>query len=107
MRKLNETLSPGRFLRHFMDRARPRTGRTAGARASLLEKRVGGSARCLFRCHGCLEPGDFVLEQSDALTQFLDRKQGEVLADLVRELSLRPLVVVDRGHGRLLKPASP
>src|SRR5947208_17188557 len=65
-----------------------------------LEKLIRGRAlRLLLRLVG-FEPRDLLVEQRDALVEFLDRQQRQVLPDLVRDLLLRPVVLIDRWHGR-------
>jgi hypothetical protein len=50
---------------------------------SRLEKTVGGGFRGALFGHGHLQPLDFRRHQRDALGQFLDRQQRQVLPDLV------------------------
>src|SRR4051812_1971633 len=64
-----------------------------------LEELVRGRAlRLLFHLVG-LEPRDLVLEERDAVVQFLNREQSQVLPDLVHELFLRAFLVVECRHG--------
>jgi hypothetical protein len=59
----------------------------------------GGAGRALFR-HIGLEPRDLLIEERDAGGKLLDREQGQVLADLVSDLLLRPIILVHRRHHR-------
>src|SRR3954463_3791663 len=63
-----------------------------------LEELVGRrTLRLLLDLVG-LEPGDFLVQQHDALVELLNREQRQILPDLVRDLFLRPVVVIRRGH---------
>src|SRR3954451_17813860 len=79
-------------------RAHVRGWRKTQSRKLSLEELVGGRALRLLRDLVGLEPGDFLLQQRDALVELLNREQCQILPDLVRDLFLRPVVVIHRGH---------
>src|SRR5260370_37507585 len=64
---------------------------------SRLEKAVGGVLRSALFGHGRLQPLDFRSHQRDALGEFLDRQQRQVLPDLVGDF-LPGFVVILDGH---------
>src|SRR5262249_26556082 len=70
-----------------------------------LEKRIRGSARGLLGGDRGFQARDLLLEEGDALAQLLDREQRQVLANLVNDLLLGPVVVFAQRHGRVLKIA--
>src|SRR5216684_6053029 len=70
---------------------------------SRLEKAVGGGFRGALLGHGHLQPLDFRRHQRDALGQFLDRQQRQILPDLMGDFLPRLVVVLD-GHAFLLSP---
>src|SRR5207342_2344082 len=83
--------------------ARPASQTTGGAHkcriASPLEELVRGRTLRLLLCLVGLEPCDLLAQQCDALVELLDREQGQILPDLVRDFLLRPVVFVDHWHG--------
>src|SRR5713226_5931593 len=63
---------------------------------SRFEKAIGGVLGGALLGHGHLQPLDFRRHQRDALGQFLDRQQRQVLPDLVGDFLPRFVVVLDR-----------
>src|SRR6266851_5462027 len=76
---------------------RPLAYREGDLRLEKIVRRILG--RALFR-HRLSQPLDLRIQQRDALGQFLDRQQVQVLSDLVRDFLPR-LVVVLACHGVL------
>src|SRR5437763_15224471 len=68
---------------------------------SRLEEAVRGILRRALLRYGLLQPFDFRIHQRNALGQFLDRQQRQVLADLVGDFLARLVVILD-GHAFLL-----
>src|SRR3954469_13833177 len=81
-------------------RAPLRGWRKTQSRKLSLEELVGGRALRLLRDLVGLEPGDFLLQQGNALVELLNRERRQILPDLVHELFLRPVVVICRVHRR-------
>ena len=71
------------------------------AGALFLEELIGGLARSLFAGLVGLKTRDLTLQQGNTLVELADRKQGQILPDLVRDLLLRTVILVDRRHGGL------
>src|SRR6266581_522185 len=67
-----------------------------------FEKVIGGFLGGALLGHGRLQPLDFRRHQRDALGQFLDRQQRQVLPDLMGDFLPRLVVVLD-GHAFLLR----
>jgi hypothetical protein len=72
---------------------------TSPRAASLLEKKIGCRFRRTLAHHIGFEAGDLLLEKRHALSEFADRQQSQVLANLVGDLFLRPVFIVDGWHG--------
>src|SRR6185437_17090225 len=64
-----------------------------------FEKRVCRILRGALLRRRFLQPRDLGSEKRDAFVELLDRKQREVLPDLVRNLLLRPVILVHRHLG--------
>src|ERR1700737_1267649 len=79
----------------FRHKRRPRLAPYC-IRRSRLEKAVSGVPGGALLAHGQLQPLDFRRHQRDALGQFLDRQQRQVLPDLVGDFLSRLVVVLDR-----------
>src|SRR3954451_9771317 len=84
--------------RPLVAQAHLRAPRKTQSRKLSLEELVGGRTLRLLLHLVRLEPGDFLVQQRDALVELLNREQGQVLHDLVHEIFLRPVVVIRRGH---------
>src|SRR6266581_9482974 len=67
-----------------------------------FEKVIGGFLGGALFGHGGLQPLDFRRHQRDALGQFLDRQQRQVLPDLMGDFLPRLVVVLD-GHAFFLR----
>ena len=68
-----------------------------------LEERIRCGLRGTFSRHFRFEAGNFFAKQADALGKLADRKQRQILSQLVGHFLFRQIVGVDSGHFGVLR----
>ena len=74
------------------------TGRTRVNLSLAFEKLISGRSFGVFLRHIEFQSLDFVVHERDARFEFLDRKQAQILPDLMRGFGFRPVLVVESWH---------